>query len=440
MIVVLRKEFFKVLKRFGWISEERWNDVNALLNSVRKKSLISKRNTVRGMCGYVNHILSKAKRTGKEECFVPFSQDIFFREQGDLLILAYYLTQFYETEINNQNFGKGFTEWTNTTKAVPQFCGHYQPHIPIDVGFYDLSNPKVMYRQVELAKKYGIGGFCFYYYWFSGKRVLEKPLFNWLENKDLDFPFCLFWANESWVSRWFGGDKKTILDFKFDASMVEHFFNDTLAFFEDERYIKIDGKPFFIIYHPDMFTPEEMKEIISRFNALAIKHGFPGIYFCGQGYGLQKSDVKKYGLDAVCEFSPCGMKVSHTQIQEWTNPDFAGTFYDIRKFIETKKYEYNADYPLYKGVFTAWDNTPRNSSEAKIFYGMTPVLYKRWLKSIISWSKTYHPADRRIIFVNAWNEWGEGAHLEPDLKFGYAYLQATKEAIEETRRRDNDKL
>lgn len=192
---MLRKEFFKVLKRLGWISEEQWNDVNALLNSVRKKSLISKRNTVRGMCDYVNHILSKAKRTGKEECFVPFSQDIFFREQGDPLILAYYLTQFYETEINNQNFGKGFTEWTNTTKAVPQFCGHYQPHIPIDVGFYDLSNPKVMYRQVELAKKYGIGGFCFYYYWFSGKRVLEKPLFNWLENKDLDFPFCLFWAN-----------------------------------------------------------------------------------------------------------------------------------------------------------------------------------------------------------------------------------------------------
>ena len=370
----------------------------------------------------------------ENNCFVEISKDDLKKDESDPLILAYYLTQFHETEINNENFGKGFTEWTNVAKAKQLFSGHYQPHIPIDVGFYDLAHDDVMYRQIELAKKYGIGGFCFYYYWFSGTRVLEKPLFNFLNNKELDFPFCLFWANETWQRRWWGGKKEIIIEHKFDLSMIKSFFDDILPFFKDERYIKIKNKPLFILYHFFEFTPDELKQIISEFDKLSIEAGFAGIHFVCQGFKLPSKIIKEYGLHGVAEFLPCAMPAPQYKPQkEWVCPEYTGLMLDMTEVLDKKQWAYDTDYTVYKSVFPSWDNTPRTFTRAKIYRGITPEKYKNWLCDVIKWTKQHNDKDNQIIFINAWNEWGEGAHLEPDLKYGYAYLQATKDAIEAAR-------
>lgn len=425
---VCRKIFYRILYLLKIIPKKVYKEEKA-----RYKAVCQNLKTIRQNKGLEQTFIRDCCLPYDKKDFVPLCADSLQKEANNPLLLAYYLTQFHETEINNQNFGKGFTEWTNVAKARKLYTGHYQPHIPIDVGFYDLAHDDVMYRQVELAKQYGIGGFCFYYYWFSGKRVLEKPLFNWLNNKDLDFPFCLFWANETWQRRWFGGNKEILIEHQFDVSMVEKFFYDILPFFKDERYIKIDNKPFFILYHYNEFKPEELKEIIAKFDNLAKENGFAGIYFVGQGYNLSNQTVQDYGLHAVSEFSPCGMTLPKYESKEWLCPQYTGKMYDVSEMINQKKWIYETDYCLYKGVFTSWDNTPRSFTNANIYRGMSPALYKKWLKDTISYTKEHNPEKHQIVFINAWNEWGEGAHLEPDLRYGYAFLQATKEAIEETR-------
>ena len=383
---------------------------------------------------YYENYITENLNNNHSSFFVKEASSSYKKRQNDPLLLAYYLTQYHNAEINNKNFGKGFTEWTNVAKAKPLFEGHYQPHIPIDVSFYDLAHDTVMYRQIELAKKYGLGGFCFYYYWFSGERVLEKPLFNYLNNKELDFPFCLFWANETWQRRWFGGNKEILIEHKFDISMVEKFFYDILPFFNDNRYIKINNKPFLILYHYHEFKPEELKKITSKLNKLAQKNGFNGIHLVAQGYNLSDEIVKEYGINAVSEFSPNGMNLpKYTMENKYIYPKYTGNMYDVSSILTSQNWKYSTNYTLYKGVFTAWDNTPRSFTNSNIYMNTSPKLYKQWLKETIQWTKENNSPEDQIIFINAWNEWGEGAHLEPDLKYGYAYLQATKEALEESK-------
>lgn len=424
---MLQKLYYQLQYLLGFISKNDYKQ--------KKHLYLNKKKIQKKYIKYkANNFIESYFTLHNEDDFVPISDTFIDKKDRDPLLLAYYLTQFHETEINNENFGKGFTEWTNVAKAKQLYQGHYQPQIPIDVGFYDLSHDDVMYRQIELAKQYGIGGFCFYYYWFQGKRVLEKPLFNFLNNEKLDIPFCLFWANETWQRRWFGGKKEILIEHKFDLSMINDFFYDILPFFKDKRYIKINNKPFFIIYHHDEFTSTDLRKIIKEFDTLAKENGFNGIHFVGQGYKLPNEVVEEYGLNAVAEFSPCGMNIPEvTSYDGWTVPNFEGYMFDTSKFLINEKWKYDVNYTLYKGVFTNWDNTPRSHINARIYRYMTPKTYKDWLKKVISYTKTNNSKDHQIIFINAWNEWGEGAHLEPDIKYGYAYLQATKEAIEESR-------
>lgn len=421
---MLKKTFYKFLYLFRFISKNQYREKrDQYLNRKKLKKQYK-----------VGEFVKSYFSVHNDKYFVPNNNIFIDKQDKDPLLLAYYLTQFYETEINNENFGKGFTEWTNVAKAKQLYQGHYQPHIPMDVGFYDLAHDDVMFRQIELAKQYGIGGFCFYYYWFQGKRVLDKPLFNFLNNEKLDFPFCLFWANETWQRRWFGGKKEILIEHKFDLSMVDRFFDDILPFFKDKRYIKINNKPFLIIYHYDELPADQLLKVIERFNCLAKENGFDGIHFVGQGFNLPNEVVKEYGLDAVAEFSPCGMNIPEVkEFEEWTVSEFSGKMYDTREFLKQDKWKYDVEYTLYKGVFTDWDNTARSFTNARIYRYMTPKVYKDWLKKVINYTKKKNSKEHQIIFVNAWNEWGEGAHLEPDLRYGYAYLQATKEAIEETR-------
>ena len=424
----IKKVFLQYISLIGLYSREKYGKYREFYKQEYRKYLIKKNN-----CKISNNFLDLYFNVENKD-FVDIAKDNIKKEKSDPLILAYYLTQFHETEINNKNFGKGFTEWTNVAKAKQLYSGHYQPHVPIDVGFYDLAHDDVMYRQIELAKKYGIGGFCFYYYWFSGVRALEKPLFNFLNNKKLDIPFCLFWANETWQRRWFGGNKEIIIEHKFDISMVKKFFNDILPFFKDKRYIKIKNKPLLILYHYNEFKPDELKQIISEFDKLAKKSGFDGIHFVAQGFNLPNKIVKDYGLHAVAEFSPAGMNLPEYKTKdEWVCPEYSGQMFDMSEMLDKKQWAYDTDYTVYKGVFPSWDNTPRTFLRANIYRGMTPEKYKNWLQDVIVWTKQHNDKDNQIIFINAWNEWGEGAHLEPDLKYGYAYLQATRDAIENAR-------
>ena len=351
------------------------------------------------------------------------------RREGDAKLIAFYLPQFHTIPLNDKSYGRGFTEWTNVTRAIPHFTGHYQPRLPIDVGFYDLSHDDVMYRQIELAKMYGLYGFCFYYYWFSGTRLLEKPLFNYLHNKDLDFPFCLSWANENWSKLWDGGNKEIIMEQKNNDGDCECFFYDILPFFNDRRYIKISGKPVLMIYQPQLFSKEEWFNWVSLLRKLAKENGFEDLFLMSR-YQHERERPEDVFLDAFFEFPPRNIKFKPKTVA-FCNPLTSLKVYDMEEYVEKKYWEKTFDFKLFHGVFPSWDSTARKAySEGSVFHGLSPEKYRDWLSSCIQLTKSNHHSSERFVFINAWNEWAEGAHLEPDQRYGYAYLQATKEAVE----------
>lgn len=352
---------------------------------------------------------------------------------GNVKLIAYYLPQFHAIPLNDENFGKGFTEWSNVTKAMPLFDGHYQPHLPYDVGFYDLSSDSIMYRQIELAKMYGIYGFCFYYYWFSGKRLLEKPIFNYLNNKELNLPFCLCWANESWSRLWDGGNKETMIEQKLLQTDDEKFFYDILPFFKDKRYIKIDDKPILLIYNLNLFKKERMQHFIKTLKNLAQKEGLAGVFVLGvKSFDFEKQ--LEFGADMAVEFPPHNMpnKFDFTIYPKYANKNAnGGHIFNINEYVKRGEYVKKQSSSAFKCAFVGWDNTARKAKSGADIYLCSPSSYKIWLKNLITWTKQNYKKERQFIFINAWNEWAEGAHLEPDTRYGYAYLQATKEALEE---------
>ena len=351
--------------------------------------------------------------------------------------IAFYLPQYHDFAENIKWFGRGFSEWSNTSKAVPQYVGHWQPHIPIDVGYYNLDNINVMKRQIELAKQYGIYGFCFYYYWFSGTKIMEKPLQKFLADTSLDMPFFLFWANEDWSMLWDNGKEKEIL---YKQELVdgdaEKFMHDILPFMKDSRYIKINNRPLLILYHPQKYPPNTLKNFINKIQNMARTEGFDGLYLMtiARGPRSEYADLlSTYGFEAMVEFFPAGLnKMLDQKSEKIVNSQFKGLCYDIAKFIREKSYLYDTPAKIFKGCFPSWDNTARKCYNGAQICQNTPQNYKTWLKDIICWTKEHHPDNEQYLFINAWNEWAEGAHLEPDQKYGYAYLQATKEALEET--------
>lgn len=360
---------------------------------------------------------------------------IFRLKSDDVKLIAFYLPQFHQIPENDKWWGEGFTEWTNVKKAIPQFKGHYQPHIPGELGYYNLTNKEVMKRQIELAKQYGIYGFCFHHYWFAGKRLLEKPVNMLIENKDLDIPFCLCWANENWTRRWDGLDNEVLIAQKHSPEDDINFIEDISKYFNDTRYIKIDEKPVLIVYRIELFPNPE--DTIVRWRKWMEDHGYKGIYLIGaQGFACK--NPTKYGLDAAVEFPPNGMyKYNYISSQvSFKNPNFKGNIVDYSYYVNNKLYlkEDKEKYNLFKTIIPSWDNTPRRGNKSTIFYNSSPELYKQWLKDIIIYTKTKKNKDEQFVFINAWNEWGEGAYLEPDVKYGYSYLNSTKEAILETRK------
>lgn len=371
----------------------------------------------------------------KSNDYVAYNEEGITLDEDDVKLIAFYLPQFHPFKENDEWWGKGFTEWTNVTKSAPQFIGHYQPHLPDELGFYDLRVETVQERQVELARHYGIHGFCFHYYNFGGKRLLESPLDTFVENENNHFPFCICWANEPWTRGWDGSEHLILMDQPHSLENDTAVIYDMIDLFKNKNYIKINNKPLLIVYRVGLLP--ELQKTIENWNLILQNEGFSGVYLvAAQARGF--TDPVEINFDAAVEFPPHRMPGSTEITNEKTiaNPEFAGRIFDYKSFVEREEYLEEATYKVFKTAFPNWDNTARKPNNGLIFHGSTPNLYQLWLENIIRFSSERKESNEdNFVFINAWNEWAEGAHLEPDRKYGYAYLQATANAIKASRKK-----
>lgn len=376
------------------------------------------------------------------EMFNPHTEDfVAYKEydkpvSGDVKLIAYYLPQFHQFAENNRWHGRGFTEWTNVTKAKPLYAGHYQPKLPIDVGFYDLTHDDVMKRQIELAKNYGIGGFAFYYYWFSGKKLMEKPVYNYLNNPELDFPFCLMWANDNWTKRWDGGNQEVLMEQDYSEGNFRKFAEDVVPFFKDSRYVRVNGRPLFIVYRPYHMGKDIFVEFIKQLKAYCEEQGVAEPYIMTAGseiFDRQNENPADWGIDAVSEFN-LGFRFVQQQVHlPLAKIDDKAQYlrYDWYDFIFGGKMKFEHKNKKFLSIFTAWDNSARKAYKgALIFDNSTPQVYGTWLDYAVNYTKENLSGDERLIFISAWNEWAEGAYLEPDRRYGYAYLDTTRKVLD----------
>jgi glycosyl transferase family WbsX len=345
----------------------------------------------------------------------------------DVRLIAFYLPQFHPVPENDRWWGPGFTDWRNVAGATPLFEGHYQPRLPGALGFYDLRLDEVRHRQVELARAHGIHGFCYYYYWFNGRRILERPLDRYIADRSIDFPFCICWANENWSRRWDGGNREVLLVQEHDFASDMKFIRDVIPILKDPRYIRINGMPLLVLYRADLLKMPAATA--AGWREECQKAGLPGVHLCAaQTFDLR--DPRPFGFDSACEFPPHKHAVGQiTEDLRGLPTDFKGWVCDYEMVARHSLTAPAPDFTLYRGIFPSWDNTARKRSQALIFHHADPARYEYWLRGLVEYTRQNLVGDQRIIFVNAWNEWAEGAHLEPDLKHGSAYLEATQRAL-----------
>jgi glycosyltransferase involved in cell wall biosynthesis len=350
-------------------------------------------------------------------------------------VLAFYLPQFHAFPENEAWWGKGFTEWTNVPRGLPRFAGHYQPRIPRDLGFYGLDgSTDTLRRQIELATAGGIYGFVFYYYWFNGKRLMEKPVERFLADSSLGMPFCLMWANENWTRRWDGAASEVLISQDYrasdDAKMVAEF----ARYMQDPRYIRVQGRPLLMLYRPGVIP--DCKQTVARWRkAFRAEHQEDPVILMAQAFG--DTDPKLFDLDGAFEFPPHkltqNMLPANNEI-EVLDPDFTAKVYHYDAVVEKSISEPEPDYPLLKTAIPSWDNDARRQGAGLVISGSTPGKYEAWLSKLVARAQRHRLLDEPFVCINAWNEWCEGAYLEPDLHFGCAYLNATARAVSGTSR------
>lgn len=376
-------------------------------------------------------------------------------------IIAFYLPQFHNIPENDEWWGDGFTEWVNVKAAKPLFEGHQQPKVPLNDNYYNLLDDNVKIWQAKIAKEHGVYGFCYYHYWFSGKMLLEKPMEQMLKNKAVDIPFCISWANETWTKAWVNDEKKVLILQKYgEKDEWKQHFDYLLPFFKDDRYIKENNKPLFIIYRPEVV--ECLNEMLDYWNQLAIENGFAGMCFAYQTINMDitnGSDTSRFDYDI--EFQPsyarfdmsnqksklAVLKKIRRNVAKWFEKKFGIDLLRYtspmmaRKLLHTNGIDYSeawetilARKPISNkcipGAFAAWDNTPRHKERGWVYTNNTPEIFEKYLeKQIVRARDVYH---KDMIFMYAWNEWAEGGYLEPDEEHGYAYLDAIRTALEKT--------
>jgi lipopolysaccharide biosynthesis protein len=361
------------------------------------------------------------------------------RPRGDLRLLAFYLPQFHPIPENDAWWGAGFTEWTTVVQAKPWFRSHYQPHLPADLGFYDLRVPETREAQAELAREYGVDGFVYYHYWFHGRRILERPFAEVLRAGRPDFPFCLCWANENWTRRWDGEEQEVLLKMHYSRADDCQHIRSLFSAFEDKRYVRVDGKPVFLVYRVEWIPEPRATTDVWREEA---RRAGIGDLFLLRVESLQSSgtDPGSLGFDGAVEFAPDWQRRGPLRGRDHallgplvrrgvlTNYRFANYISTYDALVADMLAKPVPGYRWFRGVTPSWDNSPRRRSGANIFTGSTPATYQRWLERVLQDTRMRHQADSQLVFVNAWNEWGEGCHLEPDARFGRAYLEATRRA------------
>lgn len=342
-------------------------------------------------------------------------------------LIAFYLPQFHPIRENDEAWGKGFTEWTNVTKAIPQFPGHYQPKLPGELGFYDLRLENVQKRQIELAKNYGIHGFCYHYYWFDGKKVLDTPLEQMLSNPEMDFPFCINWANENWTKRWDGLENEIILKQNHSEEDDMAFIKEIEPVLKDRRYIRINGKPLLMIYRPSLFP--EIKNTVTRWRTYCRDCGIGEIYLV-LSHAHEHMDPRRIGFDAATEFAPNTFQVPDiSRSVNFYNRNHQGHVFDYSSAIDYSLTREAPDYLKFRSICPGWDNEARKPGKGISFHNSSPESYSKWLEYLLYNTQKQKNDDEKIIFVNAWNEWAEGAYLEPDTRNGYAYLDKTYQTL-----------
>ena len=374
-------------------------------------------------------------------------------------VIAFYLPQYYPVKENDEMWGKGFTEWRNVAKAQPLFRNHYQPQLPLDLGFYDLRIPEVREQQAELAKNAGIEGFCYWHYWFgNGRRILEMPFHEVLTSGKPDYPFCLGWANHSWTNKTWQKLERFQKDVVFieqlypgEKDYIEHF-NAVLPAFKDRRYITVEGKPLFLIYAAEHIPNATL--MINIWNELAKKNGLEGVHFVARTASTGSLNPKisrremfnsvnerydnfiRLGFDAI---SSSTLKQADIMVKGYYvkmlnlflsrhSIQFGTERYDYRKIIEHLYYPEDRRIDVYPQLIPRWDKTPRKGRDAQIYYNSTPEAFRKSVKYALDTIKD-KPDERKILFLFAWNEWGEGAYLEPDIKYGHGYLDVLREEI-----------
>lgn len=346
-------------------------------------------------------------------------------------LICFYLPQYHPIPENDRWWGEGFTDWVNVRRAVPYFHGHYQPHVPLDLGYYDLRVPEVREAQAAMAAEYGIYGFCYHHYWFGGRRLLERPFNEVLTSGKPDFPFCLCWANENWTRRWDGMEHEILLRQRHSEDDDIHFIRDLFPAFRDKRYIRVNEKPLLIVYRTDILPhPARTAEI---WRDEAHKAGLGDLHLCRAetftAYG-DCIDPVKVGFDSSLEFPPHAIRSGRLRASFMPpESDFEGEVFDYEQVVLNSLLRPTPSYRCFRGVMPGWDNTPRRRKRGHIFAGSSPRLYELWLSECIAWTIREHVGDERLVFINAWNEWAEGCHLEPDTKYGYSYLEATQSTL-----------
>ncbi len=342
---------------------------------------------------------------------------------GDVRLIAFYLTQFHPVPENDLWWGKGFTEWTNVTKAVPLFKGHNQPHLPSDLGFYDLRVRETRHEQIRLAKDYGIDGFCYYYYWFSGHRLLEKPLEDMLADPDSDMPFCLCWANENWTRRWDAAEHEILIAQQYRPEDDLEFIKSLEPYLRDPRYIRVGGKPLIICYRPQ-HLPDSAKSV-QVWRDYCRQAGIGEIHTaCALTHG--NWDYRAYGFDSGVEFPPHNMKARNLAPKLEFFEVYSGYCPEYSQIADMYlARSYSAGESVFRGVFPAWDNTARRGKIGTVIMNGTPANYEEWLSRAVAATRSERSAGDGLVFINAWNEWAEGCHLEPCRTYGHGFLEAT---------------
>ena len=367
--------------------------------------------------------------------------------------IAFYLPQFHPIPENDAAYGKGFTEWTNTKKAIPLYEGHYQPRTPLNENYYCLLDKGVMEEQAKMAKKYGLYGFCYYHYWFkNGKKLLEKPLEAMLQNPEIDIPFCICWANENWSKRWDGGDNEVIVEQDYgDFNELNNHIDYLCEFFKDPRYIKENNAPILLIYKPELIP--NLKKVIATIRERARYNGFPEIMLIVQYPKFFFNRSKLNLFDAFVQFEPCFIHFYERDLKRseikrkvksmLLNVGFHNFVSKVEKKLGEKTkvgltirdydkdWKMILDYPVkdkreIAGAFVDWDNTPRNKNGLS-YTGATPKKFEKYMKHLVQ--KVKNEYKYKYIFINAWNEWAEGAYLEPDEKNKYSYLEALEKSV-----------